>query len=106
MIPGTPARQFIGLAIERLAVLARPSNQEPSPALAGATPAEWAEWAGIGHDTVHPSVDGLIEPGLDLGPYLPEDIAWIALRRLTARSITERVPGRPIRYRPVVARRP
>lgn len=101
MIPGTPARQFIGLAVERLEVLAKPSNQEPSPALAGATPAEWAEWAGIGHDSVHHAVDGLLDPGMEVGPYPPDDIAWSALRRLTARGVTERVPGRPIRYRPL-----
>lgn len=103
MTPQIPPRQLIGLAIERFEVLAQPTNREPSPVRDGATPDEWATHAGIGA-AAHPSVAELFDGILDVAPYAPGTIAHRALQRLTLRSLTERIGGLPMRYRPVKER--
>jgi hypothetical protein len=98
-------RDYVGLTMKRFRVLAAPHDGEPSPVADGATPAEWAALAGVHRgapDAPHESLTGDLAKPLDIAPNQPANVAHLALQQLTLRSITERVGGLPMRYRPLV----
>lgn len=97
------ARQLVGLATERFLALIEPMEGDPSPVADGATVAEWARLAGLFEEAPHPHIqDRFIHP-LHCGDNDPENIAHIALQRLTLRSIIHRRGGLPFTYRPAAS---
>ena len=99
-----PFRQLVGMATERFLVLAYPGS-EVSPVRDGATCLEWARLAGLTGDVPNPLLHARWTLPLSCGDHDPENVAHIALQRLTQRSLTERRGGLPFTYRPVSHRR-
>ena len=92
---------LISRAMDRMARLAHPPR-ETSPVRDGATPAQWAELAGLGaapHGLLHP-----LGP-VDIGDYEPADIAVEALGKLCILGLVEGWPDTTF-YRPVRLRIP
>lgn len=96
-----PLRSLVGLAVDRCRALAHPSSDEPSPVANGATVAEWARLTGLDGHLPHKAIADTWEHALRCEPHHPETVVHRALQRLTSKSLTERVPGLPLRYRPV-----
>lgn len=100
MIFDPPIAVMIGHAVDRFALLVELPPSEPSPVVEGATPAEWAQAAGLGCDP-HASIATQVQR-LEMGRHNAETVAHAALQSLCHRARTERVGGLPLRYRPLV----